>query len=136
MEHNKSGCSNVFVYGTLLSGERNHDYFLQDSTCLGTATLNGYDMYDLSTYPGIVPGSGRVKGEVYEVSEETMRDLDYLEGEGSLYIRRQAEVTQETGEVILAYIYVYNHSISGYKRIPENLQPYTVDWENRDQATK
>lgn len=128
--------SNVFVYGTLLKGERNHNYFLHDSTCLGTATLSGYDMYDLGTYPGIVSGSGRVKGEVYEVSEETLRGLDYLEGEGSLYIRKQAEVTTEKGEVILAYIYVYNHSISGYKRIPENLQPYTADWENRDQATK
>ena len=42
----------------------------------------------------------------------------------------------ETGEVVLAYIYVYNHSISGYKRIPENLQPYTADWENSDLATK
>ena len=57
--------------------------------------------------------------------EEKMRSIDFVK-----------ETILDLKPVILAYIYVYNHSVSGYKRIPENLQPYTADCENRDQSTK
>ena len=123
--------SNVFVYGTLLSGEHNHDYYLSDSPCIGRSTLTGYDMYDIGSFPGIVLGEGEIFGEVYNVSEETLEELDYLEGEGSLYIRKLVEVTMETGEKILASIYVYNRSIDGLETIPVWLQPYTSEWRDK-----
>ncbi len=36
-------------------------------------------MYDLGEYPCIIPGNGRVYGEVYRVGSEVLRTLDYIE---------------------------------------------------------
>ena len=109
---------NVFVYGTLLKGEANHNYYLCGSTCIGKATISGYEMYDIGAFPGIVPGEGTIPGELYAVDDETMENLDYLEGEGSLYIRESVPVTMSTGETTNAWIYVYNDSVEGLEKIP------------------
>ena len=111
-------CRNVFVYGTLLEGEGNHSYYLQGSRCKGKAAVSGYEMYDIGAFPGIVPGAGSIPGEVYEVEYETLQNLDYLEGEGSLYIRKSAHVKMSTGESAFAWIYVYNGSIEDLEKIP------------------
>lgn len=109
---------NVFVYGTLMRGEANHDYYLSNSWCKGRATVSGFKMYDIGAFPGIVPGEGTVPGELYKVDYETLQRLDYLEGEGSLYIRRNVPVTMSTGERAFAWIYVYNGSIDGLEKLP------------------
>lgn len=43
----------IFVYGTLMKGERNHDRFLGDSAYAGAAVLSGYALFDLGSYPAI-----------------------------------------------------------------------------------
>ena len=111
-------CRKVFVYGTLLEGEGNHSYYLQGSSYKGKAAVSGYEMYDIGAFPGIVPGNGSIPGEVYEVDYETLRNLDYLEGEGSLYFRKSVPVKMSTGESAFAWIYVYNGSVEGLERIP------------------
>lgn len=111
-------CRNVFVYGTLLRGEGNHDYYLQGNRCKGKATVSGYEMYNIGAYPGIVPGARSIPGEVYEVDYETLQNLDDLEGEGSLYIRKSVPVKMSTGESAFAWIYVYNGSVEGLEPIP------------------
>lgn len=111
-------CRNVFIYGTLLEGEGNHRYYLQGSRCKGKATVSGYEMYDIGAFPGIVPGDGSIPGEVYEVDYETLQNLDYLEGEGSLYIRKSAHVKMADGKTCYAWIYVYNGSVEGLEKIP------------------
>ncbi len=64
---NKYFCQRlVFVYGTLMSGEANSGY-LKDSTFIGPATIEGYDMYDVGWYPAIIPGDGLVIRELYQV---------------------------------------------------------------------
>ena len=108
----------VFVYGTLMQGESNHDYYLRDSSCKGKATVSGFEMYDIGYFPGIVPGEGTVPGELFEVDEDTLQSLDGLEGEGSLYIRKPVQVTLETGEKVFASIYVYNGNTDGLEKIP------------------
>ena len=109
---------NVFVYGTLMRGEANHDYYLHDDWFVGKASLSGYDMYDIGAFPGIVLGAGIIPGELYEVDDETLQNLDYLEGEGSLYIRECVPVTMATGETIQAFIYVYNGDVEYLEKIP------------------
>lgn len=121
----------VFVYGTLLQGERNHDFFLSESSYSGKAHINGFDMYDIGYFPGIVPSDGMIKGELYDISKDTLSDLDYLEGEGSLYVRHCVPAIDENSETRLSLVYIYNHSIDGLDRIPEALQPYTADWKDR-----
>ena len=108
----------IFVYGTLMKGMRNH-YYLKDSTYLGVDEIEGYTMYNIGSYPGIVKGSDRIKGEVYEVTQETLDMMDALEGEGYLYLRET--INTKYGE---AYVYVYNKSIDELIVLPYDMQPY------------
>lgn len=102
----------VFVYGTLMNGESNH-HFLENSSCLGTSTVEGYDMYNVGWYPAIVAGDGMIIGELYEVPQEDMSRIDMLEGEGSLYIRKCEMTSSES----LAYIYEFLEDTEGLERI-------------------
>src|SRR6266581_3851339 len=73
----------VFVYGTLKRGQRNHG-LLSDHQFLGLAlTLPHYRLYDSGRHPALVddPENGvAVRGEVWQVSEETLQKLDEYEG--------------------------------------------------------
>ena len=121
----------VFVYGTLLQGERNHDFYLSESSYSGKAHITGFDMYDIGCFPGIVPGDSMVKGELYVISKATLSELDYLEGEGSLYVRRCVPAVAENGETSFSLVYIYNCNVDDLERIPETLQPYTASWKDR-----
>ena len=79
-------------------------------------------------YPGIVKGDGDVVGELYEVPEKVMTDLDGLEGEGSLYVRECHPVVRADGSIAFAEVYIYNRSVDGLDRIPERAQPYGKEW--------
>lgn len=78
----------VFVYGSLLSGERNH-HFLARSQHIGEArTRPMYTLFDLGAYPALVAeGTTSITGEIYEVDEATLAELDRLEGHPRLYQR-------------------------------------------------
>jgi gamma-glutamylcyclotransferase (GGCT)/AIG2-like uncharacterized protein YtfP len=78
----------VFVYGTLLRGERNH-HLLHDATALGTArTEAAYELADVGGYPAMVPGGGvAIAGELYTVDEPTLAALDRLEDHPHCYRR-------------------------------------------------
>ncbi len=55
----------VFVYGTLMKNCYNHDYFLKDQKHLGQAVLPGYALYNLGSFPGIIPDNEEfVMGEL------------------------------------------------------------------------
>lgn len=107
----------VFVYGTLMNGEYNH-YYLQNSTCLGFATIQGYDMYDLGSYPAIVPGGNPIIGELYQVPVEDMSVIDMLEGEGHIYIKKCERVIDAEGKTAFAFVYVYINDCSSFRKIP------------------
>jgi len=70
-----------------------------------------------------VPGSGRVVGEVYRVSEEKFQRLDQIEGAPYLYRRELIKVKLANGEELEAYTYIYNHSVDGLEKIPSG------DWK-------
>ena len=106
----------VFVYGTLMKNQRNHGY-LEEAIYIGDGVIDGYQMYDLGRYPGIVEGEGTVLGEVYQVTEEIEKRLDYLEEEGTLYLKKPEMVLLDDGQTVLAMVYVYNKSVSGCEKI-------------------
>lgn len=116
--------ADVFVYGTLLTGQTNHKAFLSEESSPVKATVTGYDMYDIGHFPGIVRGNGKVKGEVYSVKLSCLKALDRLEGEGSLYIRKPVLATTENGEKKPVLVYVYNGSVKDLPCIPFEVQPY------------
>ena len=100
----------VFVYGTLMRGERAHD-FLNDAVFEGEYLLRGFAIYDLGRYPGIAPlEGGAVYGEVYSVVPDMLRQMDEYEEEGSLYHRRTVTVENEGGR-LSAFVYVYAHEV-------------------------
>lgn len=93
----------VFVYGTLLTGERNH-YLMSSARLLGAASTPPlYDLLDLEDYPALVAnGETVVHGEVYEIDEATLERLDALENHPDYYQRR--EISLDDGSRALAYL--------------------------------
>ena len=87
----------VFVYGTLLAGEPNHD-LLAGARCLGPArTAPAFDLYSFGPYPGLVrEGGTAVAGELYEVDDATLARLDVLEGYPDLYDRGPIRLSDGT----------------------------------------
>lgn len=117
----------VFVYGTLKRGFSLHKY-LRGARFLGEAELEGFLMYDLGWYPGIVPGPGRVRGELYEVSPALLAVLDEVEEEGEEYERRLLPVRLSDGCTIEAFVYVYRGKISERPVLREGV------WEKREEV--
>ncbi|MFZ3373652.1 MAG: gamma-glutamylcyclotransferase family protein [Desulfitobacteriaceae bacterium] len=114
----------VFVYGTLMKGYGNYCYYLSESEFLGKGEITGYALYAVSSFPGIVPEVGeKVKGEVYKVNRDTLKRLDSLEGEGSLYLRKQVEVLVE-GQIVQGWTYIWNHETEGTEKIEHDAQPW------------
>ncbi len=76
----------VFVYGTLKKGYHNHESFLDKAKFIGNAisvskwTMIGEGM----GFPYLLERSdnlgNNIKGEVYEVTADELKNLDYLEG--------------------------------------------------------
>ena len=96
----------VFVYGTLMRGERAHG-FLSGAEFVGEYMLPDYAIYDLGRYPGVKPKRGAiVYGEVYKVGADMIKSMDEYEEEGSLYYRRELTVMNEASKVS-AFVYVY-----------------------------
>ncbi|HRC79882.1 MAG TPA: gamma-glutamylcyclotransferase [Sedimentibacter sp.] len=114
----------LFVYGTLMSTNRSNRAYLDDAEYLGKFTLNGYELYDLGSYPGIVEGNDKVKGELYAVSIDKLDDIDRYEGEGFLYTRKMVQILGEGNEKLNAYTYVYNKPVTGSMKINYENQPW------------
>jgi len=84
----------VFVYGTLRrGGGRAMSIRFPNSKFIADAQVSG-SLYDLGAYPGLLlDGSNSlVIGEVYEVDEETLNELDEFEA-SSHYWRKQVEIS-------------------------------------------
>lgn len=79
----------VFVYGTLMRGERAH-HLLRPCTFLHeTATEPAFELVDLGAFPGLVDGGTRpVRGEVYAVPAHLLSVLDEYEDVPEVYERR------------------------------------------------
>jgi len=93
----------VFVYGTLLAGERNH-YHIERARLIAEArTQPAFTLYDFGPYPGMVArGNSAVVGEVYEVDEPMLAAMDRLEGHPSFYQR--TTIRLENGSTVEAYL--------------------------------
>jgi len=86
----------LFVYGTLKQGH-SRELALSDQKYLGVGRTDGkFAMFNLGGYPGLVHATPdkaagkRVYGELYEVSDECMQQLDQIEGvDHGLYSREE-----------------------------------------------
>ena len=112
----------VFVYGSLLSGLHNHR-LLDDAVFIRAASTGpGFRLFDLGPHPGAVlaggaqpsdSGSGyAIHGEVYDVSEAILARLDALEEHPNYYRREVIELPSGAS----AWIYLLPQAPSG---VPE-----------------
>ena len=106
--------TNVFVYGTLMTGQpRNHvvnhlnriSCVLKDHKRIWPEALG---------FPFIIKSEGNiVEGELYfDVSDELWKQLDGIEGEGFLYHRIEIEVINEENKKFDAYTYYPSNNLS------------------------
>lgn len=82
----------VFVYGTLLEGQGNHRLLETSKKVMDNVTMSlSAKMVSLGHYPALIMTSeiNNIKGEVYEVTEEVLCSLDYLEGHPNFYKRHE-----------------------------------------------
>lgn len=88
----------LFVYGTLMKGEKNHRVIEEvQAEYVGTATVPYSYLLDLGAFPGLifqhatdlVEGQG-VYGELYDVTPQALERLDIFEGVPTLYDRVEA----------------------------------------------
>lgn len=119
----------IFVYGTLRSGQANHERCLMDRTEKELKGKVKGKLYSnmFGTFPCMIKGDGYVYGELMYIKDEfydaTLRQLDFLEGydqeypEESMYIREIVDIETENGEKVQAYAYYWNSENLG-KPIP------------------
>lgn len=115
----------VFVYGTLLEGMGNWTHYLKGKTTkVVSGELTGFDMYAVASFPGIVQtdfADNKVYGELMYIKprmfNETISLVDMLEGyvkenkRNSMYLRKKVVVKTECGELVEAWVYVWNRPI-------------------------
>ena len=113
----------VFVYGSLRRGGPGAmSVRFPSSKFIGDATVNG-SLYDLGAYSGVVTDDSNslVVGEVYEVDEQILNQLDEFEAT-SKYLRKQVEISIGT-ERMTGWV---------YEPDPEYHSPHTLipsgDW--------
>jgi len=103
----------VFTYGTLRPGGR-YNYLTNGITLLSVspAYIDGFELYALwpQNYPGIVPGVGRVYGDLLEFAEinTALKLFDELEGveKSPPHYFREKTLVKPGNKV--AWVYVFN----------------------------
>lgn len=120
---------NVFVYGTLLSGFNNYNYYLKDKAKLidKDVAVEKFKMFNLGFFPACIFTDNQadiVYGEIYSVDEETFQNLDRLEGYPRLYDRIKIN------EFLLNYSYAEMKPIWIYVQKPEQLRESTEHIES------
>ncbi len=118
----------LFVYGTL---RRNAQHPMavhlnQQAKLLGPASYQG-KLYKVADYPAAIASSNpadKVYGEVYQLFSADLWSMldDYEECSPSFaqpteYCRLLQTVYLANGDEISAWVYLYNHSVSGFEVI-------------------
>jgi gamma-glutamylcyclotransferase (GGCT)/AIG2-like uncharacterized protein YtfP len=103
---------NLFVYGTLKRGGRNHARLVGQKFLGEFWTLPRYRLYDAGSYPCLVEDllhGVAVQGEVWSVDPAILPTLDELEGAPTLFDRRSVLLA---GFRAAVFSYLYQGDIS------------------------
>jgi len=120
----------LFIYGGLMRGFDLHHYMM-GATFIGQGRVHG-KLVTLGRYPGLIDGTGDVRGELYQLDDpaqlEALDDLEEYDPERpeqSEYIRAVREVRLDDGRTCSAWVYVYNRDAKDCPAIA------TGDWRRR-----
>jgi gamma-glutamylcyclotransferase (GGCT)/AIG2-like uncharacterized protein YtfP len=105
----------LFVYGTLLSGERNASRLSASILIDRVRTAPGFELYDLGAFPAMVRSeAGQVQGELYRAPADVVEALDVLEGHPRFY--RRTRVRLEDGTMAESYL-LRRQAVRGYAQV-------------------
>lgn len=107
----------VFVYGTLLKGERNAHW--AGNAPRKSASVSGL-LYDTGFgFPAIKTqkGTAKVLGEVIYTDDEGLAHMDILEGYPRLYDRKRVIATLDEGGEVEAWVYEMPIEDGGFRLI-------------------
>ena len=97
----------VAVYGTLKKGYSNYQRYLRSSNYIGSGvTAKKYPLI-INGLPYLMEEEGKgynVKVDVFSVTDNTLRDLDRLEGHPTFYQRKETEIVCK-GKQFTCWIY-------------------------------
>ncbi len=97
----------LFVYGTLMKGHGNNVILKDTKYVCKVETVKKFAM-SVNTIPFLNRLPHRhIKGELYEVSDVILREVDELEGHPDFYIREKIEVI--CNNIIFSNVYCYFH---------------------------
>jgi gamma-glutamylaminecyclotransferase len=107
----------VFVYGTLMKGRANHAVLarLGARFIAAAETVEPRVLVDLGPYPAMLASptrpraATRVSGELWEVDETKLAELDAFEGCPTLFRRERVALVlgERDGPQVEAFVYVY-----------------------------
>jgi gamma-glutamylcyclotransferase (GGCT)/AIG2-like uncharacterized protein YtfP len=110
-----SNSAYIFVYGTLRRNASNAQR-MSSARFLFEARVKGA-LYRVDWYPGFTfNGETDVTGEVYEVSQETLSELDEYEGEE--YKRSLIEMNSPSSGALNVWVYEFIKDTKNLQRIP------------------
>lgn len=119
----------IFVYGTLKKGYRNNVMLDGQRFVEEAVTQPAYKMYENGSFPMIVEAKDgySIRGEVWQVTDATMRRLDMLEGVPYLYDRGVIKMAD------LAPGVPYPHKVIGYlfQQELDGLTECGQEWKSR-----
>ena len=109
---------NLFVYGILKRNdekEENNRMFGTGATFIGNAMIREpiFNMYSMGGFPGLVEVTNKecvcepIQGELWEVTDETFRLTDAIEGYPTFYNRKEVYVEAENA-LHEAWVYYLN----------------------------
>jgi gamma-glutamylcyclotransferase (GGCT)/AIG2-like uncharacterized protein YtfP len=98
----------LFVYGTLRRGEPGHGLLRAAPLLAEAITAPVFTLLDMGEYPAIVEGgTTAVAGELYDVNEALLLELDRYEDVPELYLRVEHVIA---GEPALVYVLRPEHT--------------------------
>jgi gamma-glutamylcyclotransferase (GGCT)/AIG2-like uncharacterized protein YtfP len=106
----------VFVYGTLKRGGRNHAVLAGQRFVATARTTPNYRLYLLDGYPGMVesgPAGAAIDGEVWTVDAACLERLDELEGTAEGLYRRAPVRLQAPHDAAGIETYLYLRGTDG-----------------------
>lgn len=97
---------NLFVYGSLKRGYKNHEILKRCAQSIENGTIIG-TLYDIKLgFPAVqLKGNYIVKGQLAKIPKQYLDYFDYFEGVPSLYQRSTVQVSLQNGKKETAYVY-------------------------------
>lgn len=127
------------TYGTLMRSFGRHAQLgvADQLAFVGQCRWRGR-LYDCGSFPGAVPGTGTVRGELFRLRDpQVWSILDRYEGydperaDASLFVRRTVSLQAPDNET--AWVYWYNGDPSAHPRVPSGDWAAYVRGDHRSQ---